>query len=106
MLVGYVRVSTVEQSEERQIFIVYLTKHIDAEHLIQLYEKVNSEIRGKVAIKLHTGEPHGSNIIPLNSRTYPIILWHGIGQSGRSFESTPDGREGYQAILPRLRACW
>ena len=64
MLVGYVRVSTVEQSEERQIFIVYFTKHIDAEHLIQLYEKVNSEICGKVAIKLHTGEPHGSNILP------------------------------------------
>ncbi len=39
--------------------------------------------------------------IPANSRTYPIILWHGLGQSGRSFESTPDGREGFQALLPR-----
>ena len=43
---------------------VYFTKHIDADHLIQLYEKVNAEIRGKVAIKLHTGEPHGPNILP------------------------------------------
>ena len=43
---------------------VYFTKHIDAEHLIELYEKVNSEIRGKVAVKLHTGEPHGPNILP------------------------------------------
>lgn len=43
---------------------VYFTKHIDAEHLIRLYEKVNSDIRGKIAVKLHTGEPHGPNILP------------------------------------------
>ncbi len=43
---------------------VYFTKNIDAEHLIQLYQKINSEICGKVAIKLHSGEPHGPNILP------------------------------------------
>lgn len=43
---------------------VYFTKQIDAEHLIKLYQRVNAEIRGKVAIKLHTGEPHGPNILP------------------------------------------
>ena len=43
---------------------VYFTKNIDAEHLIQLYDKVNTDISGKVAIKLHSGEPHGPNIIP------------------------------------------
>ena len=43
---------------------VYFTKNIDAEHLIQLYQKINSNISGKVAIKLHTGEPHGPNILP------------------------------------------
>lgn len=43
---------------------VYFTKHIDGEHLKKLYEKVNSEISGRVAIKLHTGEPHGPNILP------------------------------------------
>ena len=43
---------------------VYFTKQIDAEHLIRLYEKVNADIRGKVAVKLHTGEPHGPNILP------------------------------------------
>ena len=36
----------------------------DVEHLIQLYQKVNGDITGKVAIKLHSGEPHGPNIIP------------------------------------------
>ena len=43
---------------------VYFTKNIDAENLIKLYQKINSEISGKVAIKLHTGEPHGPNILP------------------------------------------
>lgn len=43
---------------------VYFTKKINAENLIKLYQKINSEITGKVAIKLHTGEPHGPNILP------------------------------------------
>ena len=43
---------------------VYFTKTIDAEHLIELYKKINADITGKVAIKLHTGEPHGKNILP------------------------------------------
>ena len=43
---------------------VYFTKHIDAEHLIQIYQKINANIVGKVAIKVHTGEPNGPNILP------------------------------------------
>ena len=43
---------------------VYFSKQIDAEHLIELYNKINSQITGKVAIKLHTGEPNGPNILP------------------------------------------
>ncbi len=43
---------------------VYFSRHIDAEHLIKLYEKICDEIYGKVAIKLHTGERHGPNLLP------------------------------------------
>lgn len=43
---------------------VYFTKKIDAQHLIKLYEMINESIYGKVAIKLHTGEKHGPNILP------------------------------------------
>ena len=43
---------------------VYFTKNIDADHLIKLYKNINDTIQGKVAIKLHTGEPHGPNILP------------------------------------------
>ncbi|BBF23218.1 hypothetical protein [Sutterella megalosphaeroides] len=43
---------------------VFFSKTIDAEHLIRLYGLVNGSISGKVAIKLHTGEQHGPNILP------------------------------------------
>ena len=43
---------------------VYFTKKIDAEHLIKLYKMINENIYGKVAIKLHTGEKNGPNILP------------------------------------------
>lgn len=43
---------------------VYFTKHIDAEHFVKLYELVNSEIYGKVAVKVHTGEIGGQNFLP------------------------------------------
>ena len=44
--------------------IVYFTRDLSAEGLRRAYEKVNANICGKVGIKLHTGEPHGPNIIP------------------------------------------
>lgn len=43
---------------------VYYTKHIDAVHLIALYDRISEGIYGKVAVKLHTGEKHGTNILP------------------------------------------
>ena len=43
---------------------VYFTRTIDAEHLIRLYGLVNESIYGRTAIKLHTGEQHGPNILP------------------------------------------
>ena len=44
--------------------IVYFTRDLSPEGLKKVYEKVNEGIGGKIAIKLHTGEPHGPNIIP------------------------------------------
>lgn len=49
----------------------------------------------------HGDHGYAQYFIPTKSHTYPIVMWHGIGQSGRSYETTPDGREGYMAILPR-----
>ena len=43
---------------------VYFSPVIDAEHLIRLYEKICGNLTGKIAVKLHTGERHGPNILP------------------------------------------
>jgi hypothetical protein len=39
--------------------------------------------------------------IPPDARDLPLVMWHGGGQSGKSWESTPDGRDGYQTIFLR-----
>ena len=39
--------------------------------------------------------------IPVNARKYPLVMWHGIGQFTKTWETTPDGREGYQTIFLR-----
>ena len=44
--------------------LVYFTRDLSPEGLIRIYERVKGNISGRVAIKLHTGEPHGPNIIP------------------------------------------
>ena len=44
--------------------VVYFTRDLSPEGLKKVYERVKAGITGKTAIKLHTGEPHGPNIIP------------------------------------------
>ncbi len=44
--------------------VVYFTRDLSAAGLIKAYEQVCEDITGKVAVKLHTGEPNGPNIIP------------------------------------------
>lgn len=43
---------------------VYFTRDLSPEGLKKVFERVKEGITGKVAIKLHTGEPNGPNIIP------------------------------------------
>ncbi len=44
--------------------VVFFTRDLSEEGLKKIYDRVSSVISGKVAIKLHTGEAHGPNIIP------------------------------------------
>ncbi len=39
--------------------------------------------------------------IPVQAKKYPIVFQHGGAQSKRTWESTPDGREGFQNIFLR-----
>jgi hypothetical protein len=49
------------QQEKSQVFF---TEDISAAELLKIYSKINQGITGKVGIKVHTGEPHGPNILP------------------------------------------
>ncbi|MBR3621588.1 MAG: DUF362 domain-containing protein, partial [Clostridia bacterium] len=44
--------------------VVYFTRDLSAEGLLKIYDRVSSNLTGKIAVKLHTGEKNGPNIIP------------------------------------------
>ncbi|WP_052365570.1 alpha/beta hydrolase [Halotalea alkalilenta] len=39
--------------------------------------------------------------IPVNARKLPIVMWHGAGQFSKTWETTADGREGFQNLFLR-----
>lgn len=41
--------------------------------------------------------------VPAKARKLPLVMWHGWGQSAKTWETTPDGREGFQNIFLRRR---
>ena len=44
--------------------IVYFTRDLSPEGLCRIAKRVSGNMKGKVALKLHTGEQHGPNIVP------------------------------------------
>lgn len=49
----------------------------------------------------HSDHGYAQYFIPAHSHSLPIVMWHGGGQSGKSWESTPDGRDGFWQIFTR-----
>jgi hypothetical protein len=44
---------------------VFFTKDISVKGLLKIYSQINRGMTGRVGIKLHTGEPHGPNLLPI-----------------------------------------
>lgn len=44
--------------------VVYFTRDLSAEGLIKIYRRISEHLQGKIAVKLHTGEKNGPNILP------------------------------------------
>ena len=44
---------------------VFFTEDISANGLLKIYSKINQGMTGKIGIKLHSGEPHGPNLLPI-----------------------------------------
>jgi len=45
---------------------VFFTRDISVDGLLKIYSKINQGMTGRVGIKLHTGEPHGPNLLPVD----------------------------------------
>ena len=43
---------------------VYFTRDLSAAGLLKIYDRVSENLTGRLAVKLHTGEKNGPNIIP------------------------------------------
>ena len=54
-----------DKPAEQPVAKVYFTKDISPAGLLKVYHRVSQDIKGKVAIKWHSGEPNGPNIIPV-----------------------------------------
>lgn len=52
---------------------------------------------------LHADHATVFHQIPERPRQLPLVFWHGFGQTSRTWQTTPDGREGFQTLFLRER---
>jgi hypothetical protein len=52
---------------------------------------------------LHGDHAYAFYQVPVHARRLPLVFWHGHGQSAKTWETTPDGREGFQTLFLRRR---
>lgn len=58
---------------------------------------------GPAGQTLHGDHARVTYQIPVNARRLPLVMWHGFGTFSKTWETTPDGREGFQTIFLRRR---
>ena len=64
------------------------------------YNPSGADPRGQT---LHGDHAYVFYQVPVNARRLPLVFWHGHGQSAKTWETTPDGREGFQTMFLRRR---
>jgi hypothetical protein len=89
----------------------------DTRHPLVVQEQGSFAVGGKVISTPGTFDPtkpfepsgqtlHGDHAFvsyqkPMSARRYPLTFVHGAGQFAKTWETTPDGREGFQTIFLR-----
>jgi hypothetical protein len=63
----------------------------------------NATNRSSSGQTLHGDHAYIFYQVPVHARKLPLVMWHGIGQFSKTWETTPDGREGFQNIFLRRR---
>lgn len=89
---------------------VFFTKEINSKSLIKIYDALNSELKGKVAVKISTGEPGGHNFLnpqmikPLVDKLNGTIVECCTAYDGKRFEPASHWQavkdHGYMDIAP------
>jgi len=100
------------------VTILVFTQCTNKGNSIIIYEQGSFTVGGSVITNPGTFNPynptpegqtlHGDHAyvfyqIPADARKYPLVMWHGLGQFSKTWETTPDGREGFQNIFLRRR---
>ena len=49
----------------------------------------------------HCNHGYTQYFVPQQAHNYPLVFWHGMGQCGRCWETTPDGRDGFWQLFSR-----
>ncbi|MFD1164034.1 alpha/beta fold hydrolase [Sphingobacterium daejeonense] len=57
--------------------------------------------RGAAGQTFHGDHAYVFYQIPQHAKKLPLVFWHGIGQFSKTWETTPDGRDGFQNIFLR-----
>lgn len=80
---------------------VFFTQDLSAEGLRAIYAKVNQGIRGRIAVKLHTGEPKGPNILPRAwiEAFMPLVPNAAIVECNVLYPSPRQNTEGHRQTL-------
>jgi len=91
----------LHQQTEKSMSKVYFTKDISAQGLLKLYAKVNQNITGKVAVKIHTGEPHGPNILPVEmvKALIDTVPNSNLVETNVYYDSPRQTTEGHREVL-------
>lgn len=74
------------------------------ENILLIEEQGSFAVGGSVMTDSLGRNYHGDHAYvfyqkPVNARKYPLVFAHGIGQFSKTWETTPDGREGFQNIF-------
>ena len=63
----------------------------------------NTITRGPEGQTFHGDHAYVFYQVPADAHQYPLVMWHGIGQFSKTFETTPDGRDGFQNLFLRKK---
>ena len=95
----------------KKIFIVLglsmiLASCRNSGNVLQIFEQGSFTVGGTILTDSLGHTYHGDHAYvfyqkPVHARKYPLVFAHGVGQFSKKWETTPDGREGFQNIFLR-----